>query len=564
MDDRKPTSDLLDWMGIKSAPDWRVARPLGPLLSLLLTLLFIGAIAAAFSVIWHTVTNAFGNAADGPSLGAGAMIAALLGAPFVIWGTVLRHQTLRYQKEGHITDRITSAVEQLGAEKNVDRIGRPVTIWTGTPVQVSCGAESKDKYLQEPRSTVMGSEWSQRYNESTDEVWEGRLYDIYTWPTEKTIIQWQGEEVSLEGTDRVGKVGAWQVFTESVPNIEVRIGAILSLERIAQDSTMYDKGRDHVRVMEILCAYVRENSPAGKAPDFAFPQGCNQDSIEEKRKSTLKWLSNEFTLRADVQLALSVIGRRTREQVRVEKGHLSQDGTGYRVDLSRTNLRYADLQYLNFENATFFRSQMQVAFCKGANFKGANLVHCELTGVSAENADLSNSKMEIADFSYATLTGANLCGCKVSHTHFVRTNLRSAQLRFRENVRNTEVKRAFFIDSDLKGALIGGDLLGVVFSPRILQDEKIPRDVYGVGFQECRVAGQRRIFGNTHHESAIPVDWLRNTFGDASVILTEGMDRPTHWPDWRLPSQGDHSFSTEWCKWQANPEGYVPPPAPAD
>jgi hypothetical protein len=38
------------------------------------------------------------------------------------------------------------------------------------------------------------------------------------------------------------------------PNIEVRIGAILSLERIAQDSTRYDNGRDHVRVMEILCA----------------------------------------------------------------------------------------------------------------------------------------------------------------------------------------------------------------------------------------------------------------------------------------------------------------------
>jgi hypothetical protein len=84
---------------------------------------------------------------------------------------------VRYQKEGHITDRINTAVEMLGAEKTVK-------------------------------------------HRSTDDA---------------------GKEVTTE---------------ETVPNIEVRIGAILSLERIAQDSTTHDRGRDHVRVMEILCAYV--------------------------------------------------------------------------------------------------------------------------------------------------------------------------------------------------------------------------------------------------------------------------------------------------------------------
>jgi len=113
---------------------------------------------------------------------------------------------------------------------------------------------------------------------------------------------------------------------------------------------------------------VRENSPAGKAPDFPFPQGCKEDTIDEKRNSTMSWLSNELTPRADVQLALSVIGRRTPQQVRAERDHLTHDGAGYRIDLSRTNLRYADLQYLNFEKANFFRSQMQAAFCKGTNF----------------------------------------------------------------------------------------------------------------------------------------------------------------------------------------------------
>ena len=47
------------------------------------------------------------------------------------------------------------------------------------------------------------------------------------------------------------------------PNLEVRIGAIYALERIAQDSL-----RDHIQIMEILCAYIRENSHATPPQDF--------------------------------------------------------------------------------------------------------------------------------------------------------------------------------------------------------------------------------------------------------------------------------------------------------
>lgn len=125
---REPPRNLLDWLGIRDAPNWRVARPLGPFFALVLTFLFVGAILAAFAVIWHTVTNAFGSAATGPSLGAGAMIAALLGAPFVIWATVLKQRTVEFQKETHITERISKAVEQLGAEKTVKDIDGERTV----------------------------------------------------------------------------------------------------------------------------------------------------------------------------------------------------------------------------------------------------------------------------------------------------------------------------------------------------------------------------------------------------------------------------------------------------
>jgi hypothetical protein len=45
------------------------------------------------------------------------------------------------------------------------------------------------------------------------------------------------------------------VITRTVPNTEVRLGAIYALERIAQDSE-----RDHWPIMETLCAYIRNNA----------------------------------------------------------------------------------------------------------------------------------------------------------------------------------------------------------------------------------------------------------------------------------------------------------------
>lgn len=81
---------------------------------------------AAFAVVYDTVRKVFippTSGSSSPNLGAGALIAALLSAPFVIWGTYIKYQSLGFQREGHITDRISKAVEQLGAEKTVKRDG---------------------------------------------------------------------------------------------------------------------------------------------------------------------------------------------------------------------------------------------------------------------------------------------------------------------------------------------------------------------------------------------------------------------------------------------------------
>lgn len=321
---KRAARDLIDWLGIRDAPDWTRARWLGAGVGVVLALLFLLAFGAAFVVLGRTILQAGQAEAAGPNLGAGALITALLGAPFVIWGTWLKYQTVRYQKEGHITDRITTAVEQLGAEKTVKVRGKD--------------AEGKDITIDETR-----------------------------------------------------------------PNIEVRIGAILSLERIAQDSTLHDKGRDHVRVMEILCAYVRENS---KAP------ASNQEDLGEQPP----------TPRLDLQMTMDVIKRRGADQRQIEADQR------YRLDLRRTDFRNFDLtrgslaaanlaecrfEHANFEDSDlrgsrFGGSVLNHAFWRGADLTGANLDDCVLNLPEPTLGNLAWTTPSMATVKGVSVIGADL------------------------------------------------------------------------------------------------------------------------------------------------------------
>jgi hypothetical protein len=89
-------------------------------------------------------------------------------------------------------------------------------------------------------------------------------------------------------------------IARSVPNIEARLGALYSLERLLAES-----GKDQRAILETICAYVRENSPLDIPGD------------EEEAKAFLRGnLPPSPTRRADVQAALTIIGRR-QETLRV-------------------------------------------------------------------------------------------------------------------------------------------------------------------------------------------------------------------------------------------------------
>lgn len=280
--------------------------------------LFLLVVVAAFHGALGMILPGQGERGGLGGLGTGALLVGLLGAPFLVWSTVIKQTTLNFQREGHITDRISKAVEQLGAEKTVKVPGD--------------GAHGK--------------------------------------PVERTV-----------------------------PNIEVRIGGILSLERIAQDSTRYDRGRDHVRCMEILCAYVRENAKLG-----------TEEEAADDAEAALP--------RIDIQMVLDVIRRRSREQVRVE--HSAK----YRLDLRRSDLRNCDLSggdYTGtlFSSSTLEGARLHKAVLRGTKFQGCMLSKADFFDANLEGVDMLHAKiLKSQGFLTQNLNGVLIEGADVSGLRF--------------------------------------------------------------------------------------------------------------------------------------------------
>lgn len=244
-------------------------------------------------------------------------LAGLIGAPLAIHRLYTVERQTKAQEEGLITDRINKAVEGLGAEKTTSRVHRAVTYQLG----------GEDHAIDQ---------W-------------------YDYP--------KAPEIPKDATDI--ELTEWETITQSAPNLEVRIGAIYALERIAQDSL-----RDHIQIMEIICAYIRENaevvSLAPSEPPFtrAIP-------------------------RADIQVAISVIGRRNQMQKDIERSRQ------FRLDLRNTDLSGADFSEADFSAAMFHQCRLE--------FSNFNM--CELAGTQFFGALLN----------YANFFDANLRGTKMDH-----------------------------------------------------------------------------------------------------------------------------------------------------
>lgn len=310
------------------------------------------------------------------------VLAGLIGAPLAILRVHTVERQTKAQEEGLITDRINKAVEGLGAEKVIKR----------TQIQ--------DRPAPTPNTQNMTLN--------------------SPWATSSEKLEYGVEALAHEQT---------------VPNIEVRIGAIYALERIAKHNL-----DEHIQIMEILCAYVRENAPIKKQTRSSKP-------------------------RSDVQTALTVIGRRTDKQRNVECSPNAMWPTVRDSDVIRETVSEENkvakfsvtlLELLNLGAARFApKKQFKLDFslCELAgvdlyegnfantNFRGSNLSGAQLMGANLQNCDFWDAILKDAHLSFADMSGSRMWDANLCAARLVRAQLHGVEFwgaKFDEEIDTTD------------------------------------------------------------------------------------------------------------------------------
>ena len=163
--------------------------------------------------------------------------------------------------------------------------------------------------------------------------------------------------------------------------LDVRVGGIRALERVARDSPGH-----HPAVMEMLAAFIRERSRQHWPP----PDPGGQ--------------AGQRSPRPDVQAAITVVGRRFTERDLEPVDLAGADLAG--ADLTGAVLACAVLARADLLAATLVRADFSGADLGGARLIGANLDGAVLTDADLADADLADADLASAKFTGAELTGA--------------------------------------------------------------------------------------------------------------------------------------------------------------
>ena len=179
-----------------------------------------------------------------------------------------------------------------------------------------------------------------------------------------------------------------QVLERTEPNIEVRVGAILALERIAK------KNLDvHVQIMEIFTTYLSENASAAElVPTSVLEQ------IQPPR--------------LDDQIIFNVIGRRTSQQRNREKQDL------YKPTFDRINFSHAKLSGLDFSHSNFLCCYFLRTNSENTDFHECLLDYCNFEKANLERANFNWCSMQTCGFKRANLVFAQLCDCYCQNGDF--------------------------------------------------------------------------------------------------------------------------------------------------
>lgn len=208
--------------------------------------------------------------------------------------------------------------------------------------------------------------------------------------------------------------------------LEVRLGAIYSLERIARDSQI-DRGP----IINLLTAFVRQNAPSSEVERV-----CGTS----KASGVLPLFLLNPPISEDIQAIMTVIGRRT---------WTFGNGEEYPIDLRHTDLRGARLSGANLKGALLIHSNLEGAILDRANLEAANISGANLECVILNNSHMAGTILSGSGLFHAILSEANLRGARFDGTTLTQADLRGADLTDAKYLTPDQINRAF-IDEKTK------------------------------------------------------------------------------------------------------------------
>ena len=442
-----PLARVQDNLGLSGWPPWIILCTFSIWAVVFLALLVgVFATLAALPTAFATTTAA--DPALRWTLLTLTAVTGALGAVVALPLTLIRVNATQRQtvaaEQGLVTDRINTAVASLGADKDHNRLARTVTYG-----------------LNDTKHTVFE-------DHKTPATLPAGAEDIH--------------------------YADWQTLAQTIPNMEVRIGAILALGRIARENLAF-----HVQVMQILCAYVRENAPADSARTLTLPDQPPDDNenmweewmwIEwrEQARAAIEAFRAGLTPRADIQTALEVLGRRNTDQKGKEgawphmpagtaenifgapfpvppeypEQYSAQAHAAWETDMETytsdaEDRRRAfiiidtyrpDLRHTNLQGYNLSACDLQGADLSGAHIQGADLSDAHMQGADLSDAHMPGANLGRAQMQGADLSGAHMQGANLGRTHMQGANLNGARMSSGTNLSQATLRGAAAHDID--------------------------------------------------------------------------------------------------------------------
>lgn len=200
--------------------------------------------------------------------------------------------------------------------------------------------------------------------------------------------------------------------------IEIRLGGIYTLERLAQDSTA-----EYWQTIEVLTAFVRERSAKLEVPPML--RVIEPLKIGETPAPKLSRKSPPSSrIPTDIQAVMTILNRRDVSKDRSDRIIELRESNLRDAELSGIELWGADLWKVNLREAQLWQAKLAGASLGRANLSDASLWQADLEGAYLWKANLEGANLSEANLEQANLEGSNLKGANLQQTNLINADLR--------------------------------------------------------------------------------------------------------------------------------------------